>query len=210
MPRPGCRAGAARAVPRPARLVLARPAGRRGDRPTDPIVDGRLPGPSSRTAGHGSRRRSTGSPSKKRSAPERRPGGSPPVPADGRRPTAPSVRSWGILTPSWSWLWAAWLAGAVDRPVGPDRRTDRPATMGARGRADRRRRLDRPAARPVGAARPDASRRPAPQRPRRHADDLGLAPARGPAPGRGRRRGASTVAATSCCTSWRTSGGSTA
>jgi beta-lactamase regulating signal transducer with metallopeptidase domain len=28
-------------------------------------------------------------------------------------PTPPSVPSRGVLTPSWSWLWAAWLAGAV-------------------------------------------------------------------------------------------------
>ena len=28
-------------------------------------------------------------------------------------PTAPVVPSWRLVTPSWSWLWAAWLAGAA-------------------------------------------------------------------------------------------------
>ncbi len=184
----GAALGAARAVPRPARVVLARLAGRHGDRPTDSIV-GPTPWPPIPHSRAGLSSRSWGPPSRKKpSSTPVQPAASPP----GRRPPARPLRPFHRGAPRPVVVVAVGgLAGrGRDRPVGPDRRTDRPASMGARGRADRRRRLDGPVARPVGAARPDAAHHPPPQRPRRDADDLGLAPARGPAPGRSRSWGA--------------------
>ncbi len=79
------------------------------------------------------------------------------------------------------------VAGRYPRsPVDAPARPHRAAAIDARRPADRGRRLDRPAPRPVGAARPVAASHPAPQCPRRDADDLGLAPAGDLASGRRR------------------------
>ena len=93
-------------------MVLARPAGRDGDRPT-PTDRRPTPRPRSRTAGHGSavaRRDRPRDEEALRRTPARRVASRP-----GRRPARPRrpFHPGDVLTPSWSWLWAAWLAGAV-------------------------------------------------------------------------------------------------
>ena len=136
VPRPGRRAGAARPVPRPARLVLAqscRAPWRQSDRSRLGIRR-RRPRPAARARLSQSlgdrlrRRRSLGDARSDGRLPSRPTAASPTAP-----PSVPIP--WRILTPSWSWLWAAWLAGARDRPVGPDGRTDRAASVGASGRS---------------------------------------------------------------------------
>ena len=94
-------------------------------------------------------------------------------PATSTRPTAPRGRSWDHLNPSWSCLWAAWLVGVATVLSAPIVGQIRLRRWGRGGRADRRRRLDRPAAGPVGEAWPDPPYQTTSQHPRRHADDLG-------------------------------------